>query len=117
MNSYYLSDTNKNFSLLTFHYPISLDFMHYFLDCDFIECVYTPYLRDLVMVIDESGKLKDKPINILASSLYPGFEYGDPIVGNVLFMKRSGADLVSLDDYQIRILRKIASDLYYEVKP
>lgn len=117
MNSYFLSDTNDKLCLIKFNDPISLNFMYHFIDCDCIECVYTPYLRDLVMVIDESGKLKDKPINRFASCLYPGSEYGDPIVGNVLFMKRCGPDLISLDDYQIRILRKIASDFHYEVFP
>lgn len=48
---------------------------------DIIQIVRTNDRR--IMLIDEEGKLKDKPINVDASRLY---EHGhiDPIVGDVL---------------------------------
>ena len=35
------------------------------------------------MVVDEEGKFKDKPVNVLASALYNGY---DPIVGDVVLV-------------------------------
>lgn len=52
------------------------------LDCSIYESVWI--YSDLVMLVDECGKLKDKPINIRASRFYRGTAYGDPIVGDVL---------------------------------
>lgn len=48
------------------------------------------------MVVDEEGKLKDKPINVLASALYNGY---DPIVGDVVltwFDSRPAPDVYAL---------------------
>lgn len=39
-----------------------------------------PSVRDVRMVLDEEGKLKDKPCNVIASSLYGT---GEEIVGDV----------------------------------
>lgn len=48
---------------------------------DMIQIVYTH--NDRMLLIDEEGKLKGKPINQLATRLY---QYGkhDPIVGDVI---------------------------------
>lgn len=40
-----------------------------------------PVFDDVVMIVDEEGKLKGKSVNVLASALYNGF---DPIVGDVV---------------------------------
>jgi hypothetical protein len=52
----------------------------------FIEVVHPvpfggPIFDDVVMIVDDEGKLKDKPVNVLASALYNGY---DPIVGDVV---------------------------------
>ena len=50
--------------------------------CDWLENVYT-ILRDIVIIVDEVGKVKSNPqrLNPIASRLYAGTPYGDPIVG------------------------------------
>lgn len=40
-----------------------------------------PIFDDVVMIVDDEGKLKGKPVNVLASALYNGY---DPIVGDVV---------------------------------
>ena len=53
------------------------------------EIVYLPHFGDLLMLVDDMGKVSDPPkrINPLASMFYPGTNYGDPIVGDVLLGK------------------------------
>ena len=41
-----------------------------------------PIFDDVVMIVDENGLNKNKPVNVLASALYNGY---DPIVGDVVF--------------------------------
>lgn len=50
--------------------------------CDWLENVYT-VLPDIVIIVDEVGKVKQNPqrLNPIASKLYAGTHYGDPIVG------------------------------------
>ena len=76
------------------------------LDCDLIEIVST-WVPDIVLIVDESGKLKDgwKP-NLLASMLYPN--PFDPIAGTAIIARRSGPDIVPLLDSDISFL----SDFY-----
>ena len=52
------------------------------LSCDLYESVWL--YSDLVMLVDESGKLKAKPVNPRASFFYRGTAYGDPIVGDAI---------------------------------
>lgn len=60
------------------------------LGCGMIENVYPRGLEDpYMMVVDEEGLLKDRPvINFLASYLYGTQKHGHPIVGTVLVMQR-----------------------------
>ena len=63
--------------------------------CSYIETVYPRGLEaPHVMVVDEEGLLKEKPIiNYLASYLYQTHIHGNPICGNVLVMDiRNGID-------------------------
>ena len=49
------------------------------------DCYEPVYIfSDLIMLVDECGKFTGKPINIRASQFYPGTQYGDPIVGDVV---------------------------------
>lgn len=76
------------------------------IDCDCIEVAST-VVPDLVLVLDESGKLRDgweRRINKIASILY-GSPF-DPIVGDVILCRRSGADLIPITDQDLeRICR------------
>lgn len=60
-----------------------IDDFYRIIGCDWLENVYT-VLDDIVIVIDECGKVKSnpQPFNPLASKLYGGWVRGcDPIVG------------------------------------
>lgn len=81
------------------------------IDCECIEVAST-LIPDLVLVLDESGKLWDGwegRINKIASILY-GSPI-DPIVGDVILCRRSGADLVPITDQDLdRLCRCLRLD-------
>ncbi|MFA5934943.1 MAG: DUF3846 domain-containing protein [Candidatus Paceibacterota bacterium] len=54
----------------------------------YMECVYLP--NKLIMVVDEEGKIKNKPVNYAATAIFQA-KYGnsDIIVGDVLLCKSS----------------------------
>ncbi len=58
--------------------------------CDWIELVEANPLaeKSCVMLIDEEGKLREKPaaINCIASDLYGSDRHGDPIVGSAIIV-------------------------------
>ena len=56
--------------------------VHELISADLYEIVWI--YSDLVMLVDDVGKLIGKPINPRASRFYRGTAYGDPIVGDVL---------------------------------
>ena len=66
--------------------------VHEFIDCELFEIVYLSNYGDLVMIVDESGKLYDKRVNPLASLLYSETVCGDFIVGDVLLGKMTNID-------------------------
>lgn len=73
---------------------LDLDQIHAVIGCSCVEQVRT-VLPNIVLIIDESGKLKDppQPHNELASLLYYGYHVGlDDICGPVIVMRlrRSG---------------------------
>lgn len=63
-----------------------------------------------IMIVDEEGLLKDKPINLWAS-----FAYGETIVGDVLIMKegfRNGEpDIIGLESEDMGIYYDILMDV------
>lgn len=65
--------------------------------CDWIELVdLNPDSSDgCVMLIDEEGKLRNKPasINCVASDLYGSGVHGDPIVGNAVLVRATDDSL------------------------
>ena len=72
-----------------------LDAVYSAIGCDMIEIVQS-LIKDVVLIVDESGKLFDgweKRINYIASQMYGGYAYGDPIVGDVIVAYRQGPDL------------------------
>lgn len=76
--------------------------VHKHINADIIEIVNTQ-LRDLVLIIDDSGKLHDnwhQHINVIATQLY-GY-YQDPIVGDCILARRCFEDIIDLTDDDIR---------------
>lgn len=64
-----------------------------------------------VMVVDEEGILKQKPLNLKASILYGILDHGQPIVGDVVFMREEmtdeGMDFVDSVPYQLEFLQSL----------
>ena len=54
--------------------------------------------ENLIMIVDESGRLKNLPENMLGSVLYGMARRGNPIVGDIIFAKISGENIVGPDD-------------------
>ena len=54
--------------------------------------------RKLIMIVDESGRLKNLPENMLGCVLYGTYNHGNPIVGDLIFARIRGEDIVGLDD-------------------
>lgn len=85
-----------------------LDFCYQNIGCQYVETVHARYLQEpYILMIDEEGRLKDKPsINFIASYLYGTHEHHEPIVGNVLVMKLGmtdeGPDILPLDEAEAR---------------
>lgn len=57
--------------------------IHRYINCDLFEIVHFP-IGNLILIVDECGKLKPHDVNQLASKLYPGTPYGDYIAGDVI---------------------------------
>ena len=76
-----------------------LDKCHELLQCECIRVV-SINLAD-VLIVDDSGKLKDKEVNAIASCFYPGIDYSDPIVGHVLLCRRNGPELEAIPGYAL----------------
>lgn len=80
------------------------DFVHKVLDCSIFETA--PLFDNYVFILDESGKLKEKHTNFIATVMYPGFPadiiVGDALVGKVEFVEEYGEhDLCGLEDEEI----------------
>lgn len=58
---------------------------------------------DLVMVINEEGKLARLPLNLRATALY---QYGDtdPIAGDVLLVSRQDPEMAGFEEMTARVL-------------
>jgi len=84
-----------------------------------VEIVTTPRLPDpFCMAIDEEGKLKGLPLNIIGLWIYGCDKHNEIIVGDVFLLKRKkdldGYDLVGLTKEDIHHL---ASRYKLELKP
>lgn len=49
----------------------------------------------MIMLVDEEGLIKGLPINALGSALYDTPRNGCPIVGDLIFARTSGEDIVA----------------------
>lgn len=103
-----------------------LDFCYQNIGCQYVETVHPRYLQEpYILIIDEEGRLKDKPaVNFIASYLYGTHEHCQPIVGNVLVMKLGmtddGPDILPLDEAEARqveeSMKKISQIAYRKVR-
>lgn len=69
----------------------------------YIEVVHPKYLpAGLCIVVDDSGLVKESPINRAASAIYGTLEHGHPIVGDAVILRENFVngerDFVSLTD-------------------
>ena len=81
-------------SVVEFEHSELLKKCHELCNCEYIETVYLPHYGDLLMIVDDSGKITDPPkrVNPVASMLYPGTLHGDYIVGDVLLGREGEVD-------------------------
>ena len=91
-----------------------LDFCAAEIGCDIPEHVRPVRLpQPYSMIVDDSGAVKNLPVNLLASILYGADQHGCPICGTALIMKDvmayGGMDIVSLDDSDIPIVQDVLS--------
>lgn len=90
------------------------------IDCDCFETVRTERMRtvfgdsNLIMIVDESGLLKDLPLNMLGCVLYGTNEHESPIVGDLIFARIQGEDLVGPDDPEQ--LKQVILDRFIGIK-
>lgn len=102
-----------------------LDFCYDAIGCRYVEHVNARHLlTPYTLMIDEEGRLKDKPmVNFIASYLYGAHEHHEPIVGNVLVMKigmtEEGPDILLLSEEEAQkvftTMRMVASVAYKKV--
>ena len=76
--------------------------------CDWVESVRAVNLKEpYVLVVDEEGLVKDRPVlNLIASILYGALKHGQPIAGDAIVMKEvwteDGIDLEWLTDEEAK---------------
>ena len=58
------------------------------------------YFNDpsMIMLVDEEGLIKGLPVNALGCALYDTPQHGCPIVGDLIFARIAGEDIVAPDD-------------------
>lgn len=55
------------------------------------------YFKDpsVIMLVDEEGLVKELPMNAVGSALYGTVSHGCPIVGNLIFARVQGDDIIA----------------------
>lgn len=86
--------------------PWSLDAKEKAIGADCTETVKTQIMYDLfkdriVMMVDESGMIKDRPVNRLASWLYGFQNHGYAIHGDVLFARQDGPEINPVENAEL----------------
>ena len=61
------------------------------------------YFKDpsVIMLVDEEGLLKGLPENALGCALYGTPQHGNPTVGDLVFARVDGEDIVAPDDPEV----------------
>lgn len=69
-----------------------------------------PVSGPIVMLCDEEGKLKNKPINFIASAIMQVYPY-DFCVGDALILGVDGEDFAGLTEDQVTVVKQIVAML------
>ena len=69
-----------------------------------------PVSDPIVMLCDEEGKIKDKPVNNIASAIMAAYPF-DYCVGDALILAMDGDDLVGLTESQMTVLKAIVGQV------
>lgn len=56
------------------------------------------FRTDIIMLVDEDGLMKGLPVNMLGCTLYGTAVHGNPIVGDLIFARAIGEDIVAAED-------------------
>lgn len=93
----------------------ALDRLHSWYDS--LECTCLQHVQTIIpglyLLIDDNGKIIDppKPMNTMASLLYPGYPFGDCIVGHAILagvgMRDGEPDIVAPSDSLLRTLSRV----------
>lgn len=74
-------------------------------DIDIALGIVTGELEDesepVVMIVDESGLVKNREVNAVGSFLYGIQNHGTPIVGDIIFGLQNGPDILPLADAEL----------------
>ena len=108
MNNKFLLITTKNeHRIISIPDHDFLPALKEIIGCEYVETC--PVTSDIIMIIDEEGKIAGKDVNYIASVLYPGFN--DLIVGDVILASivQSGEefDIGGLTDDDIAYFSKL----------
>lgn len=120
--NYILLHSNGSFETVTLDADKLLNEFYKAIDCDCIETVSVGKIADtnILLIVDESGVLKGKPVNLLASPLYSGTAYGNPIVGDALLattgFRAGDPDIVGFNDHQLQDINKCIDFLQCSLK-
>lgn len=85
--------------------------LHDAIGCEWLENVRLP--GGVCAIVGEVGKIKDppQPVNPLASLLYPGTAFGDPLCGPVVFARidlvDGESDWCPLRPFQLSMLQSV----------
>jgi len=71
----------------------------------YIETIPFPNVKNVIIVLNEEGKLKNLPCNFYIP------DYCDMIVGNVAIVARKGSAFASLSDEQTKAVKKYIKSL------
>ena len=79
--------------------PWTMDAKEHEIGADCVETVKTQIMYNLfedtvVMIVDESGLIKERPLNLAGSYLYGTQYHGAPIVGDILFGLQRGPEIL-----------------------
>lgn len=99
------ADANQPVQRIQFR-PDNTRDMAKLIGCQWIELVRTP-IENVVMIINEEGRLEDKRLNMLASTLYPG-----PIMGDVLLLGLEGPATTALTEQALAVLAE-----FFDIEP
>ena len=112
---YILVRTDGTYSIVNIPDDDFLDNAYRLLECELVETV--PIMGNEIFIVDEKGRLKDKPrLNYFASALYQQLHGGDFITGNVLIGCYKYCDIYGLTPDVVNKYVKVLEECEYENK-